>query len=151
MALSQPQIVNPNGDVSEDNYEHIFEELQSYLFPPGSLQSLQIDMSNLQEVLNDRSLFDQKSPPPIPTIPPKDPILEARSADGNGGESREEGVGEEEGDGEGQDSPIARMTIMPWDQLEKMDVEFPEEAVHYVASLVRLTEASSMYIDCTAN
>ncbi|KAG0038352.1 hypothetical protein BGZ82_000441 [Podila clonocystis] len=102
---------NLNRDVSEDNYEHIFEELQSSLFPPGSLQSLQIDMSNLQEVLNDHSLFDPKSPSPIPTIPHEDP------------EARRD----------------AMLATMPWDQLEQMEVEFPEEAVHHVASLVRLT------------
>lgn len=93
-------------------------------------------MSNLQEVLNDYSLFDPKSPSPIPTIPlPEDRTLEELQ-----GDDREEGVGEEEGEGEGQDSSIAaRLAIIPWDQLEKMDVEFPEEAVHRVASLLRLT------------
>ncbi|KAG0028599.1 hypothetical protein BGZ81_004574 [Podila clonocystis] len=109
---------NLNRDVSEDNYEHIFEELQSSLFPPGSLQSFQIDMSNLQVVLNDHSLFDPKSPPPIPAIPHED--LEARR-DGKAGERRE-GV-----------------SYYAWDQLEQMEVEFSEEAVHHVASLVRLT------------
>ncbi|KAF9338373.1 hypothetical protein BG006_003540 [Podila minutissima] len=81
-------------------------------------------------------LFDPKSPSPTPTIPlPEDRILEELQ-----GGDREEGVGEKEGEGEGQDSSIAaRLAIIPWDQLEKMDVEFPEDAGHRVASLLRLT------------
>ncbi|KAF9384456.1 hypothetical protein CPC16_008427 [Podila verticillata] len=127
------------GDVPEDNYEQrIFEELQSSLFPPGALQSLQIDMSNLQEVLNDHSLFDPKSPSPVPTLSP----LDGSQGDDEDGE-REESVERDEGEEEGNESDpselAARLATMPWDEIEKMSVEFPEEPVHYVASLVRLT------------
>ncbi|KAF9380553.1 hypothetical protein CPB97_008274 [Podila verticillata] len=136
LALSPPLL---GGDVPEDNYEQrIFEELQSSLFPPGALQSLQIDMSNLQEVLNDHSLFDPKSPSPMPTLSP----LDGSHGDDEDGEG-EEGAGRDEVEKEGNESDpselAARLATMPWDELEKMSVEFPEEPVHYVASLVRLT------------
>ncbi|KAF9211071.1 hypothetical protein BGZ59_008561 [Podila verticillata] len=127
------------GDVPEDNYEQrIFEELQSSLFPPGALQSLQIDMSNLQEVLNDHSLFDPKSPSPVPTLSPLDGS-QGDDEDGERDESVERDEGEEEGNESDPSELAARLATMPWDELEKMSVEFPEEPVHYVASLVRLT------------
>lgn len=136
LALSPPL----GEDVPEDNYEQrIFEELQSSLFPPGALQSLQIDMSNLQEVLNDHSLFDPKSPSPMPTPS----SLDGSHGVDKDGEREEEDVELDEGEEEGSESdPLelaARLATMPWDQLEKMNVEFPEEPVHYVAGLVGLT------------
>ncbi|KAF9407161.1 hypothetical protein BGZ94_002804 [Podila epigama] len=50
-------VLGKNTDYTK--HPSVFDELQSSLFPPGTLTSMHIDMDTPQEVINDSSLFEE--------------------------------------------------------------------------------------------